>query len=569
MQLALKGSEMYQAFFVNHIILLITVIAAALVLLAVYLSKKNRKKFRLNIDRLFGKIPPEIDMELQSISSYWNEKLSHNRPAHYIDSITWNDLDMDNVFLRINACHTSVGEEYLYALLHEPALANNELFTREHLIDLYNTDPGFRLDTQVLLSKMGKTDGNNLSSFCFDVSSKKIRHTFIYTILALLPLLFIGLIFLNPAVGVLCLIASFAVNTIVYYRTNTLIKHELPAIRYFSALLWCAGKICAICTAEKRQSDPIIKNLEHSFLTFKDLRGKLSGMAQRRLSEIDALIEYVRIIFFTNIRRYNKILNRIEKNTDGFHLLYKSMGELDSAISVLSFRKNLPFYAHPVFGTENQLIIKSIYHPLLTEPVPNTLTISKNSLISGSNASGKSTFIKAVAINGIMAQTIYTCTASQFKTRFALVMTSMAVRDDLLSGESYFIAEIRSLKRIIQKTGELYCICLIDEILKGTNTTERIAASVSVLRFLKNRDCLCIVATHDIELTRLLSDLYDNYHFSEQVTDQGVFFDYVIKDGPSKTKNAIKLLDSMGYDARIVSDAEDMVKLFEETQSWE
>ena len=97
-------------------------------------------------------------------------------------------------------------------------------------------------------------------------------------------------------------------------------------------------------------------------------------------------------------------------------------------------------------------------------------------LITGSNASGKSTYIKAIAINAILAQTINTVLAEKWMMKPSYIVTSMAIQDNVLDGDSYFIAEIKSLKRIMQLIEEEKpCISFIDEILKGTNTIERIA----------------------------------------------------------------------------------------------
>ena len=84
-----------------------------------------------------------------------------------------------------------------------------------------------------------------------------------------------------------------------------------------------------------------------------------------------------------------------------------------------------------------------------------------------------------MAVNGILAQTIHTNTAKEFNLRFSLIITSMAVRDNITEGDSYFIMEIKSLKRILDKVQDTSCICFVDEILKGTNTIERIAASAA------------------------------------------------------------------------------------------
>jgi DNA mismatch repair ATPase MutS len=145
----------------------------------------------------------------------------------------------------------------------------------------------------------------------------------------------------------------------------------------------------------------------------------------------------------------------------------------------------------------------------------------------------------------------------------------MAVRDDIAAGESYFITEIKSLRRIADYVRDGFCVCFIDEILKGTNTIERIAASAAVLWHLSEQPCLCVAATHDIELTRMLEERFDNCHFEEQITEAGMSFDYQLKTGPSRTRNTIKLLDYMKFDARIIESAQRMVERFEQTGSWD
>jgi len=542
----------------------IVIVCVTIILAFIFSTLHRAKNLKMLLDEQFGQIPPS-ETVLKNIPDYWEAKLSHEDWAQYIDSITWDDLEMDKIFFRINSCQTSVGEEYLYAMLHEPQFDPSVLSSRERLITLLDSDPKFRLELQVILFKMGKSDANGLASLHYDISAKKTRYPWIFRCLALLPVIMLGIVFFNGVIGGIGLIASIITNGLVYYLTKIHIERELSAIRYFSSMLWCAKKIGKICAPG---SSPILDDLASGFHVFKKLGGKLSGMAKQNFTDMDFLIEYIRILFLTNIRNYNTVMNMVENNKEAFRLLYKSFGELDAAISILSFRKSLPFYALPGFKPRNTILMEEIYHPLLPQPVLNSAVLSKSNLVSGSNASGKSTFIKAVAANAILAQTIHTCTARRFETRPSLVITSMAARDNITAGESYFITEIKSLKRIIEKISEVYCICVIDEILKGTNTIERIAASASVLGYLHRQDCLCIVATHDIELTRLLSNEYDNYHFSEQIQNKGIYFDYTIKQGPSETRNAIKLLSFLGFEDGIVTDANKLVQTFEETKTW-
>ena len=141
--------------------------------------------------------------------------------------------------------------------------------------------------------------------------------------------------------------------------------------------------------------------------------------------------------------------------------------------------------------------------------------------------------------------------------------------DSIVNGESYFIAEIKSLKRIFQTVNpQIRCLCVIDEVLRGTNTVERIAASSRVLHSLARENVCLIAATHDQELADILDGIYENRHFEETVTESEVSFDYRIRKGRAVTRNAIKLLKVMGFDPGIVSDSMDAVARFEATRHW-
>ena len=191
-------------------------------------------------------------------------------------------------------------------------------------------------------------------------------------------------------------------------------------------------------------------------------------------------------------------------------------------------------------------------------------------LVTGSNASGKSTFLKAVAINALLAQTVHTCPAESYRGGLYRIFTSMALRDNLESGESYYIVEIKALKRILDAVNAdpSPVLCFVDEVLRGTNTVERIAASTQVLKSLHRPGVLCFAATHDIELTRLLETAYDNYHFEEQVEGDDIRFNYQLMPGRAGTRNAIRLLGIIGYDEDIIREADRMAEEFLRTGEW-
>jgi DNA mismatch repair ATPase MutS len=204
-------------------------------------------------------------------------------------------------------------------------------------------------------------------------------------------------------------------------------------------------------------------------------------------------------------------------------------------------------------------------------PVANCIEETRSVLLTGSNASGKSTFLKTVAINGILAQTVHTSMAASCKTGFYRVMSSMALKDNLETGESYYMVEIRSLKRIMTEAVRETAapvMCFVDEVLRGTNTVERVAASSRILQSLARDGAFVFAATHDIELTHLLEKEYANYHFREEVLDNDISFNYILNKGRATTRNAIKLLGIMGYDEDVIRKAEETATHFLETGEW-
>ena len=203
-------------------------------------------------------------------------------------------------------------------------------------------------------------------------------------------------------------------------------------------------------------------------------------------------------------------------------------------IAIASFRKSLPQWCCPSLQGDGAISVEKISHPLMADAIPNDFVLKKGVVLTGANASGKSTFMKAVAINVILAQTINTCVAKNMKMPAIQVMTSMALRDDVLQGESYYMREIKYLKRMLDelKTGEPM-LFVIDEILKGTNTRERLAASNAILSYmaLKNR--------------------YDTYYFDSQVREKDIVFPYKIRRGIVGKTNAIDLMELLDFPEEI------------------
>jgi DNA mismatch repair ATPase MutS len=294
-----------------------------------------------------------------------------------------------------------------------------------------------------------------------------------------------------------------------------------------------------------------------------------SFYAMSPTTESGFITYYLRIAFQLDMISLTQLAQFVQRNVTLVSRLYALVGEIDACIAIASVRASLTKYAVPEFVNNPQIVIDGLAHPLIGNPVRNNIEWDKNIIITGSNASGKSTFVKAIALNAIFAQSICTCWADRFSMPRAQIISSMALRDNVRGGDSYFIVEVKSLKRILNALREdRLTLCFIDEILRGTNTVERVASSISLLRYLNDQNVLCIAATHDIELTQILT-MYKQHHFREEITPQGMTFSYRLLDGPCDTRNAIRLLEQMEFPPQVGVFADEMAKHFDATGKWQ
>lgn len=532
-------------------------ILVVLVLLALDIANTNRKRIR-TLKNQFGR-PPQQNIDLDSESVGALHRVFNADSNMKIDDTSWNDLEMDRVLERLNICCSSIGEEYLYSLLHRPVFNPEKLLSREKLIQYLKNNPNSRFDIQLALLNIGKERYNGLAQLLSkNDSTRNIRPAALYWILAIMPLLSTLLLLVSIKFGVACIIALSLINCVVYIRRKLSLEADFITLRHLTATL---NGCRVLCKKKFAGLDEFVDPLRMYLQPFQKITGIMTStyITKQVSFELQALTGFFQMIFLTEIRHYNRIMRTVQNNKESLRKLFVELGEIETAICVLSYRMSFSNTCTPKFTDKNQVVFQVLIHPLMPQAVPNSGKLDRGAIITGSNATGKSTFIKALAVNGILAQTIYTCNAVYFETRPMLVMTSMALRDNMLSGESYFIVEVKSIQRLFEAINQVDCICYIDEILRGTNTPERIAASTAVLKYIAERKCLCVVASHDIELSDLVKDQYDQYHFSEAITDDNIQFDYQLKKGPSTTKNAINLLRMMGIPSEIIQDAEALV----------
>ncbi|MCR4959946.1 MAG: hypothetical protein K6A74_00660 [Lachnospiraceae bacterium] len=543
-------------------------IALVLFIKGVIDDRRRNKKVIAAMRREYGNWP-EMKYEtgeLENIKSLF-ERFKNE---HSIDDITAGDLELDDIFVRMNYCKSSLGASSLYSLLRNPVTDRELLNDLGNKVSYFENNEDDRVTVRSHFARIGKIKVGFFE--CIDLLSEVEQAGIFRDILAII-LIFasIGVVFFNAPLGILMLIFVMCFNIITYYSEHGKIESYIVSFGYINRFILNAKNITGLKIDILRDEFDKIEECADRLKSFT----RHAGLVVNRNTAIgsgnplELLLDYVKMLFHIDIIYFYRMLSSLQNNTETFEELFKRLGRIESYVSIAYFRASLDEWCIP--GESSELVMEEGFHPLITDPVKNSITADHGVLITGSNASGKSTFLKVVALNALLAQTIYTCMAKKFSGSIYSIFSSMSLRDDLMGNDSYFMVEIKAMKRILDyrdNNPDRKVLCFVDEVLRGTNTVERIAASTEILRYLSQKGCICFAATHDGELTYLLENDYDNYHFEEEIKDNDVLFNYRLNTGRAVTRNAIKLLSVMGFPEDIVKHAECSAEDFLEKGVW-
>lgn len=484
-------------------------------------------------------------------------KLQAKRKTSKIDDITWNDLQLDELYQKVNSCQSRCGDVILYQQLRNPLTNQADLDKRQAMQDYFIAHPEQRKAIQSSLFDLGRC------SATLDFSQLRFGKTQYYTSIALSIALFGSIIscLFNPMFIGNVFILGIA-NAILANRIAKMLEEDFNQVQF--AIRITTG-IQAVSKHAKHDLDEWLKIQECN----QAMKGKNPKLFDLFHAPDGLLLLILSQLFLCESISYFRFVSQSVKHPEALQDAHDILGEIDATIAVSSYRSAQPVTCVPTFNETRAIKATGMIHPLLKTPVANDLSLDKCLLVSGSNASGKSTFLKMVALNALFAQTFNFAFASSYEATFFRIMTSMSLRDSISNEDSYFMSEIKAIKRILDRSNKkIPTLCVIDEILRGTNTNERIAASSEILYSLTQKNALCLSATHDIELTMILQNQFTNVHFNEQLIDGQMVFDYLLKAGPSDTRNAIQLLSLLGYGHDLVERADRRLEHFEKTQRW-
>ncbi len=520
---------------------------------------KTKKRVGQQLLQSFGK-QKEDAFKFNLIEQYHRGR-DNSDVLQVLSDKTCNDLDFHELFAFVDRTHSRVGQQYLYQKLR--TIPKSPGGTNEELSAYFLTAPEFRVSVQEKLESLKSDDAYHIATLFQDEHIKPPKWFFMTKILSFTSLLSLLLLPVNAQM-VFVLFGVFLVNTIIHFWNKRNLYQYLGAIPQLLRLTKVARELFT-----KNQLKVLNPDLVKSLDIMTSIKNRMSffRLESKMDNDLAALVwgflELFKIIFLLEPLFLFGVLRQLDAKRKEIEAIYIFVGETDALISIASLRAGASHYCKPeIVENEKKLSASAVYHPLISNCIENSITINEKSiLLTGSNMSGKTSFIRTIRVNVITGLALNTCFGDQFAMPRMSVFSAIRISDDLMNDKSYYFEEVLTIKEMLEKCeNDSPNLFLLDELFKGTNTIERISAGKAVLSSLAHDKNIVFVSTHDIELADLLKEEYDLYHFCEILSDKTVDFDYKLKEGKLKTRNAIRILQINNYPEQIIEEAIEISK---------
>jgi len=521
-------------------------------------KQKNLDKIR----KRWGK--PRTESPHFPFIAAWSE--ADKEPSyHRLNEQTTSDIDFHELFRFVDHTCSRIGQQVLYHRLLRPHGEEAPLKELDSQARYFTANTPVREKVQQELLRL---DHSNAYSIQLLMGERLFMRPRWYPLALADTIGVITILLLSipyPAL-LIWLMLPFAINIVLHLRNKNNTYRYIKALPQLNVLIkttktLMAGEIPFDKTGLP-ESLSRLKGFQRKFkwLSFGDTGGSELAMLYYWLWEL------FKALFLIELHSFFRLIRELEQRQADVRRIFSFTGQVDLAISVASLRAAGGITCIPILTTGaagvspayvKQWRVCDLYHPLVKDCVVNSLKADgKGILITGSNMSGKTTFLRTLGINSLLAQTLYTCYGAAYSAPPFRLYSSIRIDDSLLDGKSYYFEEVTVMGELIEATGaqepNLY---LLDEIFKGTNMVERIASAKAILSYLDGKGHIVVVSTHDLELSDMLKEQYDLYHFEEILQDGQLLFDHLLKPGPLRTRNAIRILGMAGYPDEIIRDA--------------
>lgn len=471
------------------------------------------------------------------------------------------DLDMfgeGSLFQFINRCNTIIGKKTFAHRLEHPLPSREEIITQQHAVQELAPKIDFRQHFQASGMEIDEQtkDREQLlewlqhPSFLF---GKKIHRV----ILVIVPVVTVALVIgwtVSPVFRPFAILMAIfqwvflgfyikRVNTFHEYigRKKNILQKYARLLHYLQSEKFTSARMSALSNRAKNADKKVaaLASLVHAF--------------DARLNSMTTLI--VNSMLLYDLQCVYRLEKWKEENKDNLQAWLEAASETEVLVSFGTFAFNQQHFVYPTIHEEMSITATSLGHPLISheENITNDFQMGKGQqilIVTGANMAGKSTFLRTVGVNLILALNGAPVCAEKFSCPIIHLRSGMRTADSLKDHQSYFYAELDRLKGIMEELRrDVPLLILLDEILKGTNSTDKQAGSIALVKQLLPHPCLSIIATHDLALGDLEKEFpqkVKNYSFEATIENDQLSFDYKLKRGLAQKMNATFLMRKMG-----------------------
>ena len=467
------------------------------------------------------------------------------------------DLDIvgnNSLFQLVNVAKSIGGKRNLANEFNKVNLTEKEILNRQTTVKELTENFDFNIDFQECLLSYKHIQQNDFSKLTKKLNVNKSSNLFSFILNILFSLISITTLILSltNVINVSIFLICFLFNFFFSYIVIIVNKQDYNPISDCSRKLSNLKPLFDLVNNTSFDSEELIK-LQKDINEGKESIDKLAN-----LSSLDSL----RVNFISNfiinglfplnsliLSNYKKVIT--DESVNKMNLSIKAIEQLEMLLSLTTIKLIKENSVTPIYTNNTKIDVQGIKHPMLNENVCIANDFISNddiNIITGSNMSGKSSFMKTIAVNLILANCGSNVCATSFTFTFLRMFTSIKVSDDINKNISTFYGELLRIKNIIDYSKEITypMIVFIDEIFKGTNYNDRIFGAKEIIKLLSTLNCIVIISTHDFELCQIDNKSIYNYHFEERYENGNIIFDYKLLKGQCKTTNARFLMNSIG-----------------------
>jgi DNA mismatch repair ATPase MutS len=540
---------------VIYVLAIFVAIIGFLILIKYHQKIKNERN-------LYQKL---LELNQHEINYLTNGQLPFDDGTEYINHEHLYTFDLDvfgtkSLFQHLNRTSTPVGKNKLAQKLSNK-LFNEEVIAHQHAIKELAEKIEFR-QLFAARAKIAQVDLSGIDKLIQWSKTAPVQPILFFKIVRyVLPAMFILMvslsIFSEKLIFTYLSNTFFLLNLSVFALYLKSIKNELveahkihETIQQYAVILKMIHQepITSVYLLELKNK--LADNEQNAFEQFQEL-SKLFYQLSSIENPLGAVLFNGALLYHFGI--YQKLLQWKQKKAKNIEKYLTILGEFDALNSLANFSFNNTQFSFPEINQMHHIAFKNCGHPLIPaqQRVCNDVTFDDHHfmILTGSNMSGKSTFLRTLGINMLLTNTGAPVCATYANVHPLMIIVSMRLNDSLSEGASYFFAEVKRLKHIMDELTQQKCFVLLDEILKGTNSDDKRQGTVKVIEKMVQKNAIGAIATHDLEVCNIANsypEKLSNYCFEVEILNDELHFDYTLRRGICKNKSASFLMHKMG-----------------------